>query len=290
MIHGETGASYATVKNCVLQDSYQHLLKVTTDDANAPGVTANYGTVQNCLFQYTAGIGPEYYIGGIDCHGGQNWEVSNNVFQYIISPSGSVAQHAIAFWDASANNVVEQNLIINCDRGIGFGLNQYSNNSTSTQNDNTGGIIRNNMIYHGANEGQFADVGIGLAGSPNTQVYNNTVYLNSGFQWTIEYRFTNTTGVLIANNLTNLYINDRDGATGTVSTNVTTAQPSWFVNLTAGNLNLASAVAGVVVSGQTIAGLTNDYNGNPRPATKPDIGADQYTGALPAPTNLKVTN
>lgn len=280
-IVGEAGAQAPVIRDCILQDTYEQLLKVSDDPVNAPGVTSNNGVVENCIFQYTAGIGPQYYIGGIDAHLAKNWDVKGNTFRSIISPSGSVAEFAVHFWDGSADNTVERNLIINCDRGIGFGLDSSTN---------TGGIIRNNMIYHAANQGQFADVSIALTDSPGTQVYNNTVYIEDGFGWSMEYRYTPTSGVLFENNLTNAQILARDGGTGTVTNNVTNAVASWFKSASTGDLHLASAAPGVAGAGLSISGLTDDFDGSPRPATGIDIGADQYgAGATPNPPgNVKV--
>lgn len=282
-IKGENNADYPVVKNCILRDSYEQMLKVTVDTAT-PNVTSDNGLVENCLFEYTVGIGPQYYIGGIDAHSAKNWVVRNNTFRYIVSPSGSVAEFAVHFWNNSVNNLVERNLIVDCDRGIGFGMDGRGN---------TGGIIRNNMIYHSANKGQFADVAIALVESPDTQVYNNTVFMENSFPWAIEYRFSQTRNVLIANNLTNKPIMSRDGGTGTVSKNVTTASGTWFVAPASGDLHLASAVSSLVDMGQVISGLTDDFDAQSRPqGAGIDIGADEFSTAavLPPPQNLRVVN
>lgn len=281
-IAGEANADSPVISNCILRDSYEQLLKVS-NDPTIPGVASDGGLVENCLFEYTAGVGPEYYIGGIDAHGSRNWTVRNNTFRYIISPSSSVAEFAVHFWDGSANNTVERNTVVDCDRGIGFGLDGQGN---------SGGIIRNNMLYHSASNGAFADVSIALTDSPGSQVYNNTVYMENGFQWAIEYRFSDTTGVLIANNLTNKPVMDRDGAAGTVTSNATGAVASWFVNPAAGDLHLSRAVSGVVDAGQTIPGLVDDFDGQSRPqGAAIDIGADEYIAAAVVPkppTNVQV--
>lgn len=195
-----------------------------------------------------------------------------------------MSEFAVHFWDGSANNTVEKNTIINCDRGIGFGLQSYGN---------TGGIIRNNMIYHAASAGLFADVGIALAESPNTQVYNNTIFMENSFPWVIEYRFTSTQNVLVANNLTNKPIQSRDGGSGTVTKNVTNATGTWFVNRSSGDLHLASAVSTVVDMGQAVSGLSDDFDGQSRPqGTGIDIGADEFSNnsALQPPQNLRIVD
>jgi hypothetical protein len=266
-IAGESDADAPVIRNCILRDAYQQMIKVSNDPA-ARGVSSDDGLVENCLFEYTAGIGPQFYIGGIDAHGSKNWVVRGNTFRNIASPSRSVAEFAVHFWDGSAGNIVERNLIINCDRGIGFGLDGKGN---------MGGIIRNNMIYHADNASRFADAGIALTESPGTRVYNNTVVMDNSFPRAIEYRFASTTGVLIVNNLTNKPIASRNGASGVVSNNVTNALRSWFVDPANGDLRLASPIGSVVAAGQAVPGLGDDFDGRPRPAgAKIDIGAHQF--------------
>ncbi|MCZ7556173.1 MAG: T9SS type A sorting domain-containing protein [Bacteroidia bacterium] len=252
------------VHNVRIQDTYQQMLKGATERA-----VIDSGVVQCCMFEYTAGVGPNYYIGGIDVHKGRNWIVRDNVFENIRSPAGSVAEHAVHFWNTSENSTVERNLIINCDRGIGFGL----GNST-----HSGGIIRNNFIAHDGG-GSFPDVGIGLESSPGTKVYNNTIFIS--YPNAIEYRFASTRDVHIVNNLSNQAIRARDGASAMLTTNVTDARSSWFVEAGAGNLRLSSALPAVVDAGSDLGGLVpDDMDKTPRPqASAMDIGAHEWKEA-----------
>jgi hypothetical protein len=279
---GEENADAPVIRNCILRDSFEQMVKVSFNAAT-PEITGDNGLIENCIFEYSAGIGPQYYIGGIDAHGAKNWMVRNNTFRSIISPSDAVAEFAVHFWNGSANNTVEKNLIVNCDRGIGFGM--------EGKTPNNGGVIRNNMIYHAANAGQFADTGIALIESPNSQVYNNSIIMDNSFPWAIEYRFANTSGVLIANNLSNKPVMSRDGASGTVSKNVSNAAGIWFANKASGDLHLASAVTGVVASGESITGLVEDFDGQARPSNSIDIGADQLVSVATSPqppTKLRI--
>lgn len=255
-----------TIRNVHILDTGEQMIKVVYDSANL-SLSSDDGIVEDSLLEYSAGIGPQYYIGGVDAHNAKNWIVRGNTFKGIRSPSLNVAEFAVHFWSDSENTLVERNLIINCDRGIGFGLGSRGH---------AGGIVRNNMIYHDSSE-MFADVGIALESAPGAQVYNNTVYFDNTYPNAIEYRFASTTGVTITNNLTNKAVTQRDGASGTVSHNVTTAAGSWFVSPSSGDLHLSYAVPTVVDQGQTISGLIEDFDEDSRPrGSGIDIGADEY--------------
>jgi hypothetical protein len=278
-VQGEHGAGNIKLKNCILRDAYEQLFKVSTN-FDEPEVKSRNGVIEGCLFEYSAGIGPQWYIGGVDAHNASGWIIRNNIFKDIISPGTAISEFAVHFWSHSENNIVENNQIIDCDRGIGFGLNDSTNSS---------GIIRNNMIYHTSDKGNFADVGIALASSPGSQVYNNTVYLEHDFPWGIEYRFTATTGVYIANNLSNKPVISRDGATGIAENNLTHAAGGWFIDVSSGDLHLREAIPEVVDQGLNINGLTIDFDGDLRPVGNGnDIGADEYLQqTIPeAPRNL----
>lgn len=94
-------------------------------------------------------------------HGGHNWVVCRSLFRGIASPTSRVAEHAIHFCNNTKNILIEENIIINCDRGIGFDM---------TNRPNTGGLIQNNLISHSANKHPNADVGIIIEESPVTKI------------------------------------------------------------------------------------------------------------------------
>jgi hypothetical protein len=188
---GEFGAKNLVFLNCIFEDSWQQLLKITKGVGDSK--TKN-GRIQACVFRYSNGVGPQWYIGGIDAHGAENWTVTDNVFTGIASPSRKIAQHAIHFWSDSSNNIVERNLILNCDRGIGFGL---------KGSPNVGGIIRNNLISHLTNKHPFSDASIVAEDCVGSAIYHNTCIVSHDYPHAIECRGRTTKDVSVRNNLTN---------------------------------------------------------------------------------------
>lgn len=255
-IHSD--ADNAIVHDVHMVDTGEQMLKVSYREGD--GISSENGLVEWCLFEYSAGVGPQYYIGGIDAHQAHNWIIRDNIFRWIRSPEADLAEFAIHFWSGSTNTVVERNTIINCDRGIGFGLGDRGHH---------GGIIRNNGVY------TTRDVGIGLETSNGTLVLNNTVF-SENYPNSIEYRFPATQGVLIVNNLTNAQIAGRDGGSGSVENNVTDAQAPWFIDIANGNFHLSTPVSSVVDQGRTLAEVTNDVDCEARPKGPGyDVGADE---------------
>jgi hypothetical protein len=271
-IHGENDRDDLWVHNVRIYDTGEQMIKGSVSSSN--NLASDNGIVECSLFEYTAGIGPQYYIGGVDVHRGANWIVRDNEFYHIRSPEVDLAEHAIHFWSNASGTLVERNRIVDCDRGIGFGLGGSGH---------TGGIIRNNMVY------VTRDVGIGLESSPGTKVLNNTVYVENYWS-SIEYRFAATSGVSIVNNLTNRAIASRDGGSGTVQDNVTNAQASWFVSPATGDLHLASgSTSSVVDQGQSLTDVDDDFDGDDRPqGSAYDIGADEFAVATPSVTDLHI--
>ncbi|NQY86768.1 MAG: right-handed parallel beta-helix repeat-containing protein [Colwellia sp.] len=199
-IAGENGAINPIIRNTILQDGYEQLLKVTYSRKHSDRFSTN-GLVENCLFRYTNGIGPNFYIGGIDAHGIKNWQIKNNIFENIASPNKYIAEHAIHLWNDTAHNTIKNNLIINSDRGIGLGMRLKKHNYNT--HSNFAGVVEGNIIYHAKNNHEFADVGIILEDSPETIIRDNFIYFEHDYPNAIEFRFNKTIDVLISNNETN---------------------------------------------------------------------------------------
>lgn len=216
-IAGESDAHYPIIRNSVLQDGYEQLIKVTYN-LKQPENFAIQGLIENCLFRYTAGIGPNYYIGGIDAHGIKHWVIKNNVFENIASPSQHIAEHAIHIWNNAAHNNVLNNLIMNSDRGIGFGM--RNGKQQNLIYGHLGGEIRNNLIYHADNNNPYADTGIIIEESPETNITNNIIILEHNYPNAIEYRFKQTQHVFIAKNISNKRIKKRNNADAILIDNI----------------------------------------------------------------------
>ena len=221
-VAGEHDADYPVIRNSILQDSYQQLLKVSYDVNSRPDKSSDFGLIESSIFQYSEGVGPNYYIGGVDLHAGNSWIIRNNKFRSIASPSGSIAQHAIHAWNNSYGTIVADNIIEDCDRGIGLGLFTRKKHP-SIIFSHWGGVITGNLVTHHNNDAPFADVGIIVEDSAYTLIENNRVWLGHNYPNAIEYRFPSTYGIVIKNNITNKKIVSRNGGKAELSNNRTNA-------------------------------------------------------------------
>ncbi len=268
------------VHNCRLVNCNQQFIKGSSSDDDPVGATD--GCIEQCLFEFTSGWAYQSYTGGIDIHKGVNWVVRDNLFRNLRTSrdQSGLAEHAIHFWKRCPtlpqNIVVERNWIVNCDRGIGFGL----SNAAGGHNGGAS-AIRNNMIFN-EGVGPHTDVGIGLEFASNVQVDKNTVVIEK--YWApIEYRFTGSSNLVFRNNLVNRTIQRRDAAPEAAKTNnIERIEPAWFRDLSAGDLRLTPAAKAVIAVGQPLPAFRDDVDGNPRPGDAAwSIGASQGSSASP---------
>jgi hypothetical protein len=256
-IHAEHNADDALIQNVKFVDIREQMIKVSGSEVL---VFSDRGKVQCCEFEFTAGVAYQYYTGGIDAHRAKDWEIRLNTFKHIRSPDSGLAEHAIHFWSDSENTLVENNTIINCDRGIGFGLGDRGHK---------GGTIKNNWVH------TSRDVGIGLENSSNTNVYHNTLMTENYFN-SIEYRFDGTVNAHIANNLSNENIAARNGGTGQVVSNYKYPDTSIFEDPGNHNYHLNDSYPEIVDMGVSLGEINVDFDCDLRMVSSlPDIGADE---------------
>ncbi|HEV3059506.1 MAG TPA: hypothetical protein VGY48_14745 [Vicinamibacterales bacterium] len=274
------GTQSPHIYNVHLINAGQQFVKSNPDNS---GGGVNNGLVEYAVIEYVT-ASRDSYTNGVDVHTGQNWVIRNSLFRNIRAPQGQLAGPVILMWNGSSNSIADGNTFIDCQREIAFGLIERV-----TPHDQSGGIVRNNFIYRSASVA--GDVGIGVFDSPNTQVLQNTALISGTYQNAVEYRFVESTGVVIANNLLDAAIQARDGASGAVTNNYLSAAASMFVNAAAGDLHLVATDAAVIGKVPTLQNALLDWDGDARPLARlSDYGADEFSaGSLPtAPVNMRI--
>ncbi len=279
MLHGRNGCRAVRMRNLRLFDAGQQFVKGT---GGGPGrIGAKDCIVEHCLIEYT-NIGPianQGYTQGVDIHRGDRNIVRDCVFRNMHVKPGLRFQHgpAVLMWNDSRDSIVERCVFLDCDRGVAFGVSEKPKDGPS---DHFGGIIRNNFFYN-SRRLTNADVPIMAWNSPGTKILYNTILTNGTHPNAIEYRFANTKGLVIANNLTDAKIVARDGAEAAVYGNFMQATPEMFIDPAGGDLRLKSPVIGVVGAAEQLrlplsaADGAEDFSGSPRRIDGPNnIGAD----------------
>lgn len=274
-VAGERGAARVTLRGLHLLDAGEQLVKGST--AGPPGPYADDCVVECSLIEYSDRA-RSWYTNGVDVLAGARWIVRDNVFRRIRAPVGELAGPAVLFWRNSLDTVVERNLFLECDRGVALGLSAPDANSRDgeTTYDHQGGVVRNNVIHRRAGSAT-GDVGISASHSRGHVVAHNTVLLEGTFDWTVEYRFAATDG-LVANNLTDGPILARDGGASVLEGNVTDATPDLFRDAPGGDFHLVADALRAIDRGVPAPAVVDDFDGEPRPSgAAPDVGADEVT-------------
>jgi hypothetical protein len=277
-----SGAQSPHVYDVRLLNAGSQFIKSNPTDVEG-GRGVNHGVVEYCRFEYTgsppgdhgAGTG---YFNGISAHAARNWVVRRNVFKNLHNPDGAAYlwNPAVLFWRHSSGTVTEQNVFLDVDRAVAYGL----DNSTPYR-DHAGGAIRNNFVHLAPgllSESRKAgsDGSIIAWNSPGTRIDHNTLLLNSNEFYSVELRFPTTVNATARNNLSDAPVHLRDGATATVNANVPNAVRTLFVNAAEGDLHLLATPGKSITRANALAWVTNDFDGESRPAGgQPAVGADE---------------
>jgi hypothetical protein len=292
-VSGSPGApiSGIVIHNVRIIDPGQQAIKVNPWE---DGWVDN-GIIECCDIELTAAgrtqIRDGCYTGGIDVHQAQGWIVRGNRIAGFWCSTG-LSEHGIHFWKACRDTLVEGNVIVDCARGIGYGMG-YSDEDRSYPDNpypevgymgHIDGIIRNNFIA-ATDPGLFSspdgfDTGIGLEQAHGTQVVHNTVASTSDpLSSSIEWRFDNTLAE-VTNNLVSAWLLPRQGGQAVLAGNIESAPGTWFADIASGDLHLTETANATDLGSPVAAGLADtDIDAEPRDDL-PDVGADEVTDTL----------
>jgi hypothetical protein len=220
---------------------------------------------------HTIGLGT--YIAALDIMNLRGGLIQNNVFLNIQgkNPDGQFAGNgAMYIWGAGGSEdlIVENNLIINCDHGIRYGLSGQGIDR---------GIIRNNIIFGAALDA------ISVDSTTDIHIYNNTIFMNARnrFNRGIRDISANSVNLIIKNNIVHELQNIAEDAIVENNLVASEVRRNHFVNVTnpesAADFMLTENAVGAIGQGLALPGLVDtDIFGNPRGGT-PDIGAVQFS-------------
>ena len=305
-------ASRVTIAEITLQRAYYHPVHVTGGASSIEGVRlyrlriidpaeqgikinpsgdgtfADRGLIECCHLELSdagrAQVRNNCYTGGIDGHQAWGWTVRLNTIRGFWCPQG-LSEHAVHFWTGSRDTLVERNVIIDCARGIGFGLGESGSTRTYPDDPYPGagyighydGLIRNNFIA-ASSSALFAseygfDSGIALEQARGARVFHNSVFSSQPPFSSIEWRFDNTR-VEVKNNLLSHNLRDRGGQ-AELAANIENAPSTWFVDPASGDLHLLNG-SGAENSGVELPqdACPQDFDGQLR-GIPPDVGADE---------------
>jgi hypothetical protein len=279
------GASSPHVYSVKLLNSGSQFIKSNPNGVTPP-VGNDNGLVEDSWFEYLATpptnpahSGGAGYFNGLSIHAGKNWTIRGNFFRNLHNPDGTSYDWnpSVLIWNFSSGTVTEKNVFVNVDRAVAYGLQQRTGGF-----DHQGGAVRNNFVtelpgFMSATRTAGSDGAIIVWQSPGTAVDDNTVLTHGNILHAVEFRFPETTGGEAMNILSDADINLRDSAIAAEAGELLTASPSFFVDPASGDLHLVSSATAAIGHGATVASVTDDIDGDPRPAGAYDVGADQYT-------------
>jgi hypothetical protein len=291
VLGGPVGNTTGTrLRNLRIVDGGEQFVKINTSGAN-PNTYADDGIVECSRFELSDAGRPHVvpdpggcYTGGIDAHQARGWIVRGNTFVGIHCTNGSLAEHAIHFWTASRDTLVEQNTISDCARGIGFGLGDGGGNAPDRAYADDpypgvgyvghyDGVIRNNVIAIGPSFG-FLDTGIELEQARGARVLHNTVIHPESAFASVSHRFSNTV-VTLENNLVRT-IRARDGSSASGDSNLENVVDELFRDASAHDLHLVSGATAAIDQGIALGDAGDDIDGSPHDNGEPDLGAHEF--------------
>lgn len=240
--------------------------------------------------------GPDY-IGGMDIMFTNNIIIRDCVAEGIRGANGE-GNASIFLWQGHNNFLIERNIIIDTNKGIGIGLTYPPAQSISGGWHGDGGVIRNNFILRG--DGQAGNnIGMELCHVKNTKVYNNTIYSPDATYFRTLSLWDSATypndNLEIVNNIIRGMCWDTtdyspavqaaiEAMGNIVDTDGTLVLPAWFADAPAGDLHLTDQATAAIDAAPVLAEVPEDIDQEARPiGALADFGADEY---MPEPASV----
>jgi len=285
--------------HCRFYNTGEQLIKgnFLYDDNGLPAGVQN-GRIEYCLLEYTSWGPEDGYTEGIDLHAADNWTIQHNLLRNIRvhENDNHTDVPAILIWNNSKNVDIIANTMINCDRGVAFGL--YDRTLSAGYPEVQTGVIRNNMIYRQSDSVFYNDAGILAWDVRDVSILNNTILDEVKSYPPIEYRFTKeNSNIVIANNLINNTLNgnrppiwDRDNSGGnpeddyknaTVEFNFINDSGEMFSLNYPGDLHLTENSASLLSGISSYTNCPDDFDATLRGGTT-NYGADHVRSEITA--------
>ncbi len=211
----------------------------------------------------------------IDVVGGRRWIIRRNYLHDFAKGQGNGVSYAAFLKGNSRDGLFDANLVV-CSRdhdgatrlGLSFGGGGTAPDSICEDQtcspEHQNGVMRNNIVAN------CSDVGIYINKGKDVRLINNTLIGTSG----IDVRFAESTAV-VANNIVEGRIRERDGGSATQSNNLDQLSPvDFFVD--APNLDFRPVNVMALIDAGRAEMVEFDYCANTRDRVL-DIGAIEYS-------------
>ena len=276
-LNSDSGISKVTIRNCVIRNIWQRGIKGVAVPRTGGIEPPADCRVEYCLFyndrpkQFSddpADTPQNFdgnYIGGIDVMYPKRWTIRDNVF-IGIRGRGGAGRGAVFLWHEAEDNIVERNVIIDCDSGICLG-NSHRPEHVALHARRC--IVRNNFVTRCPENGILADY------TEDSRILHNTIHdPGSRLGRLIRLVHANDGLVVAGNLLSGPALRNETQSRVVIRGNFTGDATAAFAGAGDGDLHLAKVLEGVVDAAEASPDVKEDLDGRPR-GPRPDIGADE---------------
>ncbi|MBN1422563.1 MAG: right-handed parallel beta-helix repeat-containing protein [Planctomycetes bacterium] len=268
------GVRRATIYNCLFRNVWESGVKTVPPKEGDPAdAEPQECRIRYCVFwnerpKATSDGNP---VGGIEAAGASGWIIRENAFVGIRGRAGK-GRGAIVLSGGARDSIIERNVIIDCDAGIGLGTG-IPGGGTEVRAARC--IVRNNFVTRTPAWGILADATL------DSTIIHNTIHDPGASAGRLIWITGENRGLIVANNLVS-GAPIRNESKDAVSFGANLERPfgESFVDPEGGNLRLRASAAGAIDHALPLRDAREDIDGVERGA-KPDIGAHEFLRETP---------